>query len=403
MCNVVKCGSFPPEITLIGEGATGFIQKINNKTVIKRFKDENHPSHDLILELLILAHSKHENIISLQGIYIDDMGEIAIAMDCADFDLNTWFHYNDSKYNNKIAYGILCGVGYLHSNNIIHGDIKPSNILMFNNTPKICDFGLSIISDDIIPGEICTYCYRAPELFLKQRTTYNNGIDLWATAITIWELYERREIFDTEDDSDQLNLIFSWLGSPTKENGKWILESLHDFIVPLKGIMKHKPRPDLKTRLDKYGLYELITSMLHYDPICRMSALEATQLSIFDKVRDVNTQPLSVNTTPFSYMCIPLPQDPYSKKVITKIKKYGKESSSITKQFAFKFLLSCSNLSEEIPPATLATHLMNLSEGLTSTTPRCDYNYNLVDYTNLKSRLEAINIIKAIVETMENK
>jgi len=54
----------------------------------------------------------------------------------------------------KILYQVTKGLVYLHSRNIIHRDIKPTNILIFvpnntsqgfNNKPlmKIADFGLS--------------------------------------------------------------------------------------------------------------------------------------------------------------------------------------------------------------------------------------------------------------------
>ncbi|KAM0678531.1 eukaryotic translation initiation factor 2-alpha kinase [Binucleata daphniae] len=49
---------------------------------------------------------------------------------------------------------ILNGLLSLHSNNIIHGDLKPSNIFFNKNlTPKIGDFGLSFVTNKIYDDE----------------------------------------------------------------------------------------------------------------------------------------------------------------------------------------------------------------------------------------------------------
>lgn len=43
-----------------------------------------------------------------------------------------------------IIYNLLCAVNFIHSANIMHRDLKASNILIDDNcTIRICDFGLS--------------------------------------------------------------------------------------------------------------------------------------------------------------------------------------------------------------------------------------------------------------------
>lgn len=59
---------------------------------------------------------------------------------------------------------VIRGIKYLHDNNIVHGDIKPQNILLANNgCIKISDFGLSkVINKDemrLESGGRLTYYY----------------------------------------------------------------------------------------------------------------------------------------------------------------------------------------------------------------------------------------------------
>ncbi len=49
----------------------------------------------------------------------------------------------DDKIN--IFKQILSAVQFLHSNQIVHQDIKPANILFVGGIPKLCDFGLSYV------------------------------------------------------------------------------------------------------------------------------------------------------------------------------------------------------------------------------------------------------------------
>ncbi|PFH45790.1 hypothetical protein AMATHDRAFT_43951 [Amanita thiersii Skay4041] len=68
-----------------------------------------------------------------------------------------------------ILIGMAHGLNYLHSQGVIHGDLKPPNVLVDEcGIPKICDFGLSRIldSDEFITRTTHrgTIPYIAPEI-----------------------------------------------------------------------------------------------------------------------------------------------------------------------------------------------------------------------------------------------
>jgi len=84
---------------------------------------------------------------------------------------------------------------YLHANNIIYADLKPSNVLMNEyNTLKLCDFGLSKKLNDLMKPEEDTSkpksgtpYYMAPELF-SDEGVYSFYSDMWALGCVLYEL-----------------------------------------------------------------------------------------------------------------------------------------------------------------------------------------------------------------------
>ena len=80
-------------------------------------------------------------------------------------------------------YQILRGLKYIHSANVLHRDLKPSNILLNSNCDlKICDFGLSRVSDPsqdhtgMLTEYVATRWYRAPEVMLNAKVTTIRGV-----------------------------------------------------------------------------------------------------------------------------------------------------------------------------------------------------------------------------------
>jgi serine/threonine protein kinase len=83
---------------------------------------------------------------------------------------------------------------YLHTQNIIHRDLKSLNILVdAQMRAKVSDFGLSKIkltTASTTKGGGGTPHWMAPELFDEEANTYAS--DVYATGIVFWEIAARK-------------------------------------------------------------------------------------------------------------------------------------------------------------------------------------------------------------------
>ena len=117
------------------------------------------------------------------------------------------YHQPDDQTLAHILTGILEGLKYLHSQGIIHRDIKPQNILLardnnHNLIPKIADFGISKTVDSGNTSAsmlLGTVEYMAPEQFspekygINKKISYN--VDVWAFGVMVYNLIKGEYIF----------------------------------------------------------------------------------------------------------------------------------------------------------------------------------------------------------------
>ena len=85
------------------------------------------------------------------------------------------------------------GIEHCHEKNIIHGDIKPSNVLLKLDKDneivdcRLSDFGLACqLKDYTSSNEVCgTPLFMAPEL-LVMNSLYNEKIDIWGLGCILY-------------------------------------------------------------------------------------------------------------------------------------------------------------------------------------------------------------------------
>lgn len=213
----------------LGQGAFGEVWMgswNDEKTVaVKKIKDST-KIKDFTQELNILMSIKHINVLRIYG-FCDNPFQIVMEY-CKDGNLQTWLKKNVQTREDlrKIALNICLGLEYIHNQNIVHLDLKMQNILMEENVPKICDFGLAkydfsnkknISNHDEKNNNnhnnlfIGTVTHMAPELIdpkfvleeLANSFQPNAKCDIYSLGITLWQLFHQgRPSFENHYNCD---------------------------------------------------------------------------------------------------------------------------------------------------------------------------------------------------------
>lgn len=117
---------------------------------------------------------------------------------------------------------LLNGLYYIHSNKILHRDMKAANVLITKNgVLKLADFGLARAFSANKKGQpnrftnrVVTLWYRPPELLLGERN-YGPPVDLWGAGCIMAEMWTRSPIMQGSSEQQQLRLISQLCGSIT--------------------------------------------------------------------------------------------------------------------------------------------------------------------------------------------
>lgn len=166
--------------------------------VLKFIKRFNGKEQRIKNEINVMNSCKHRNIARITDEFPYEQFHV-IVLDFTPFRcLYTLIHsqYEQGLPENAakiMFYQLLEGLNYLHSQGIIHTDIKTGNVLVLNGDlddphVQINDFGYSqIIQEGKLGNEfIGTPDYSAPEIFTKVK--YTKSIDMWSMGVVLYEM-----------------------------------------------------------------------------------------------------------------------------------------------------------------------------------------------------------------------
>lgn len=160
------------------------------------------------IDVLKSSHSCH-NVVRFYGAFFHE-GTAFICMEAMDICLAKFYKIvfdkmqlgiMPEKFLGAITVSVLKALLFLKKElNVIHRDVKPSNILTnINGEIKMCDFGIcGCLVDSRARSYVGCIRYMAPELFdTEQRTTagYDVRSDVWSLGITLLEISSGRVPF----------------------------------------------------------------------------------------------------------------------------------------------------------------------------------------------------------------
>lgn len=204
----------------VGYGSFSTVYKATHKptgqiVAVKVAKIEEETGPEAALEDQILAYGReriereielwkpldHVNLCKLLKVIFVD-GKVAFVMEYAENgDLLTRISETPLDLSTVRDYfGQLCAaVHFLHSRNIIHGDIKLENILLTEGGVKLSDFGLAryAAKERGLKNNCGTVEYAAPELLTESEDDCCPfKADIWALGVALYALLYRTFPFD---------------------------------------------------------------------------------------------------------------------------------------------------------------------------------------------------------------
>ena len=177
--------------SLLGKGSDGTVYELlspnddKSKYVVKYIQPKVYGIENY-LEYYIMWHLTNPNIVKAKDICLSKSNLIKIIQEKAISDLFSYKFTSENKKN--IIFQIVNAVKFLHGFDIVHGDIKPSNILIFeDNNVKLSDFSLCrFVSDIGVTKQLYTYHFRPPEV---DKGTIKRNSDIYALGCTLYEIY----------------------------------------------------------------------------------------------------------------------------------------------------------------------------------------------------------------------
>ncbi|EMS13440.1 interferon-induced, double-stranded RNA-activated protein kinase [Entamoeba histolytica HM-3:IMSS] len=231
-------------------------------------------------------------------------------------------HYSKKNANEKINFyfkQIITGIQYIHSKNIIHGDLKPANIFRDGDILKIGDFGYATMAKNRNKCKfVGTPGYTAPEV---SSGDYDTSIDIYSLGIILLEmcmscvtrsefilgieLIKKRQINETVSkyfpQLSQLILNMTEFDPKKRPDANQILEKISGMEETQRKLEYIKPLLQNHNSIFQ-SIVNKATSQINNNCVFREQYIQSIKF-VEDQVREINKKIGAINC--FFYPIIP--------------------------------------------------------------------------------------------------
>ena len=310
-------------ISKLGKGTYGLVYKVREsgkEYALKTYVNDAFDSSN-ILEIDTLVRVNHPNVVKTHKAYVNAKCEVCLLLELADSDLSKYIEKQTiqpgvvTMEQQRIMFGLACGLNYIHSNFIVHKDLKPANILMIKGVPKIADFGLATIRrSEVLPldGPVATVWWRPPEILVTEIGVpgnfyeYTNKVDVWAMGLIFFELITGNRLLECGNSSTCVQDILLQISRRIDALPQPLIDIVDPDMALFPGIIEGlsadgiadalkfytlpKAKASLTAKRDQYFAAvpqpwkDLILGMLRTDPKLRLSAKDVVTSPAFAQV-----------------------------------------------------------------------------------------------------------------------
>uniref|UniRef100_A0A3B3ZKW5 Protein kinase domain-containing protein n=1 Tax=Periophthalmus magnuspinnatus TaxID=409849 RepID=A0A3B3ZKW5_9GOBI len=282
-------------LQFLGEGAYGKVFKCFNSTTkevgaVKVFEDD----YEMQVELDNIQHLSNidpdeANIIKYIEHFIFEKYHCIVyeILDCSLLDLamNRPGTLSPSEMR-PVAQQLLVAFKALKEAQIVHGDLKPDNIMLVNHQEqpfkvKLIDFGCGGFISDLEQGmDMMCDGYRAPEVTLG--APLSKALEMWSLGCCLGEGFLGCQLFSDVSFYDHLRTIIHLLGQPSDEMlqrsvyaDKYFLQTNIQwrFKSPIEYQATNWKKPEVSEYLEVF--LDFLKNLLHVDPEKRLTVGQA--------------------------------------------------------------------------------------------------------------------------------